>query len=215
MRRLAVAAAAFGALALPLVIAGPAQADTQQVYVWYTQKDAIDVTFYGTVRPNGPYGYIVEGDLFANCHKDLIFDEQVELGTGATSRRFEWTQYGCNEPVDKQVVIYGDRPYGDSVDVQVGGTSGFMNTWTTATSVPTTSASKPRGYGQPWLQGRRGFRPGSLRQPPGQHSLHACVDRVDVARGTRARTCSSRRQSMSWRTARASTCSQPLLAVSP
>ncbi|MFD5783539.1 hypothetical protein [Streptomyces sp. NPDC126933] len=131
VRRLAVAAAAFGALALPLATAGPAQAATKDVHVFYYDSDDLGnaqyhVEFRGTVSPDGGSGYIVRGELDASCASGAATRQSVSLGYGSNHGAWEYKSFWCDD-TPQQLNFRANRKSWDYVDFKVGATSRVFN----------------------------------------------------------------------------------------
>lgn len=131
VRRLAVAAAAFGALTLPLATAGPAQAATKDVAVFYYDSDALgnakyDVQFRGTVSPDGATGFIVQGELDAYCASSAATRQSVSLGYGSNHGGWEYKSFWCDD-TPQQLNFRARRQPWDYVDFKVGATSRVFN----------------------------------------------------------------------------------------
>jgi hypothetical protein len=133
LRDMALAGALLGSIAAPVLVAAPAQAAAQTAHVQYYLADGLGnvkyhVVFYGTVYPEGPYGYRIVGDFSSYCGPGALTAQSVRLdwresGGSWSDRRFWCDNYG--EHID----MYGSRSYGNSVDITVGATSGVFNTY--------------------------------------------------------------------------------------
>ncbi|MEV0379711.1 hypothetical protein [Nonomuraea sp. NPDC050643] len=132
-RDAAIAGAILGSALLAVSTAAPASAETVHVQVQYIDTDPYgvtkyDVRFNGTVSSNGPYGYVINGELDAYCHHGALTAQSVRLDYGATHRGWQDVRYWCSDtPVP--IHLNGQRDYGDTVDLKVGATSGVFNTY--------------------------------------------------------------------------------------
>jgi len=138
-RRLAAAAAAFGAFVLPLVAISPAQAATRDVHVSYVKTDAqgytqYDVRFNGTVKPNGATGYIIDGEFDASCGSGTLTSQSAAFYYGGVGSSWEYKSFWCDD-LPKHLTITGTRKSGEAVEFQVGATSGIANTYQYGTKV--------------------------------------------------------------------------------
>lgn len=126
-------AAALCALLLPLSAASPAGAATLEAHVSYIDQDGwgntkYDVRFNGTVRPDGPTRYVINGTLDANCDDGAPTSQSVTLGYRNWNGTWMYQSFWCSvAPVT--VSVNGSRHEGGSVEMVVGATSGAFNTY--------------------------------------------------------------------------------------
>ncbi|MFJ4953004.1 hypothetical protein [Streptomyces sp. NPDC088760] len=84
-RRVAPVMAAASAFSLPLVSTVPAHAVTRDLHVSYVSKDGLgnikyDARFSGTVRSNGPTGYVIDGRFDAYCSSGTLTHQSATFG---------------------------------------------------------------------------------------------------------------------------------------
>lgn len=131
--RLAAAAAALSGLLIPLAAAPSASAATLDAHVSYVKRDSrgypqYDVRFNGTVRPDGPTGYVVEGTLDAYCPDNTLTGQSITLGYRNWNGTWEYKSYWCTDaPVT--INLTDTRHHGGSVELIVGATSGVFNSY--------------------------------------------------------------------------------------
>lgn len=131
-RRLTLVGVLFCTAALPMVAAAPATAVTREAHVTYVLNDSFgnskyDIVFFGTVRPNGPTGYVIDGDLNGYCSSGTLTGQSMTFGFGPSKQSWQWKSYWCTD--EPHIHIEGTRAAGDTIDMQVGATSGILNTY--------------------------------------------------------------------------------------
>ncbi len=130
-RRLATVAAALSAFVLPLVNAAPAQAVTREVHLSYISKDGLgntkyDVRFNGTVRANGPTGYIVDGELDAYCASGTATTQYAALDYHGAGDAWGHKPRACDD-LPEHFHFTGTRKKGAKIELVVGATSKVGN----------------------------------------------------------------------------------------
>ncbi|MGG5290029.1 hypothetical protein [Pseudomonas shirazensis] len=112
-----------------VVTGGPAQS----VKPVYSDKDGLgntqyDVRFDGTVRADGPTGFVIEGELSGYGGPGAATEQSCRLWYKAGNGSGDHVAYYCKDtPVT--VKIYGTRKAGDKITVAVGATSRLFNTY--------------------------------------------------------------------------------------
>ncbi|MER5295898.1 hypothetical protein ABT382_28080 [Streptomyces pharetrae] len=87
-RKLAAVGALLGAMMLSFTSATPVSAAEQKVRVGFYSGDW-NLTFDGTVKPDGPTRYTYDGYLYADCPPGRFPAPRIALGHGAVSRGWQ------------------------------------------------------------------------------------------------------------------------------
>ncbi|MFG3507082.1 hypothetical protein ACGF5F_16400 [Streptomyces sp. NPDC047821] len=124
-RRLATALMALAALVLPMTSAAPAHAVTRKVDVYYGHEN-YEVHFIGTVKPKGPTGYTVEGELNGWCGAGAATAQSVNLRYAGSSKSWSHKAFWCDD-MPQHLTFEGERKSGETVEFQVGATSQPFN----------------------------------------------------------------------------------------
>ncbi|WP_143659808.1 hypothetical protein [Streptomyces pharetrae] len=112
---------------LSFTSAAPVSAAEQKVRVGFYSGDW-NLTFDGTVKPDGPTRYTYDGYLYADCPPGRFPAPRIALGHGAVSRGWQW-EYDYCRTVQTHVWGEGERGAGDSVEFKVGANSGLAGVW--------------------------------------------------------------------------------------
>ncbi|MCM2413449.1 hypothetical protein [Streptomyces sp. RKAG290] len=132
-RAAGLAAAIAAAVLLPMASAAPASAETLQAHVSYVSQDGLgntkyDVRFNGSVSPDGPTHYTIEGELDAYCSDGAITRQSATFGYRNWNGTWQYKSVWCDEtPV--RISVRGTRHSGGSVEMIVGATSAAFNTY--------------------------------------------------------------------------------------
>ncbi|RKT02144.1 hypothetical protein BX286_0006 [Streptomyces sp. 3211.6] len=132
-RRPAAVLTALAALLLPVVAAGPAEAMTRDVHVSYIYEDSLgdvtyDIRFNGTVKSNGPTGYIIDGDFDGYCAPGALTTQYATLAYHGAGDAWGYKTRSCAD-LPEHFHFTGTRKRGAKIELQVGATSGIANTY--------------------------------------------------------------------------------------
>jgi hypothetical protein len=112
-----------------VVAGGPEQA-VKPVYI---DKDGLgntqyDVRFDGTVRADGPTGFVIKGELSGYDGPGAATEQSCRLWYKAGNGSGEHVAYYCKD-TPTTIKIYGTRKASDKITVAVGATSRVFNTY--------------------------------------------------------------------------------------
>ncbi|WP_455925716.1 hypothetical protein [Pseudomonas putida] len=105
----------------------------QNVTALYETKDfdgevLYAVYFYGTARADGPNDFVIEGDLMFNAPESTTA-EYVTIGYKALGGKWNYKSYSTTLS-EVKIYLTGSRASNENIQVIVGATNGFANTWT-------------------------------------------------------------------------------------
>lgn len=109
-------------------VGGPEQA----IQPTYSKSDSngnltYDVSFNGSVRADGPTGFVIKGTLSSYASPGTLTKQSATVAYGAASGAWACQTYGCDEEGTFRVT--GSRKAGEAVQVKVGATSGIANSY--------------------------------------------------------------------------------------
>jgi hypothetical protein len=131
--RLATVMTALGILVLPLAGVAPAYATTHSAHVAFVDKDGLgniqyDIIFNGTVKPDGPTGYVVDGEFDGYCASGTITTQYATFAYHGVGDSWGYKTRSC-EALPEHFHFTGTRQRGAKLELQVGATSGIANTY--------------------------------------------------------------------------------------